>query len=64
MDSEKRKHPIPWRVLIERTTDGTSYCNGVVDANGQTVIETDAGYYPPDVETAEMLVKAVNSSKR
>lgn len=32
----------------------------IVDANGERVVETDAGYYPPKQDDAELIVRAVN----
>lgn len=47
--------PRPWRVEMK---DGE--CWGVVAANGNRVIETDSGYYPPGGIGAAMIVFAVN----
>lgn len=50
--------PRPWRV---HTGDGD--CWGILDANGNRVVETDSGYYPPNIATAEFIVKCVNAHK-
>lgn len=47
--------PRPWSVYIE---DGE--CWGIKDANGERVVETDTGVYPPNLRTALLIVKAVN----
>ncbi len=65
MDKFKR----PWRVLVESygdafpDTEPEDYCNGIVDADGDHVIQTDSGCYPPDLETAQLIVDAVNAWK-
>jgi hypothetical protein len=33
---------------------------GIVDCNGDKVVETDSGYYSPDADIAEYIVKCVN----
>lgn len=50
--------PRPWRVLIK---DGD--CWGIADATGNSVVLTDSGYYPPNLATAEFIVKCVNACK-
>ena len=54
-----KKHPTPWRLDLNKdypeTTDWP-----ILDANGYPVVQTDAGVYPPDNETAKQIVEAVN----
>jgi hypothetical protein len=52
---ESTVSPRPWRVL---QVDGE--CDGIVDVNGDAVIETDTGVYPPNLATAEFICKCVN----
>ena len=52
--------PRPWHV--ELSDDGED-CYGILGADGRRVIETDSGVYPPDIETAEFIVKCVNERK-
>lgn len=40
--------------------DGQPEVWNIVDANGNRVIETDSGFYPPKSEDAELIVDAVN----
>lgn len=55
----------PWRVVVETWGDPPEdYCDGIVDAEGERVVETDSGCYPPDLETAQLIVDAVNAWKR
>lgn len=49
--------PTPWQVVMD---DDDEECWGIVDANGEEVIVTDCGYYPPNRATAELIVAAVN----
>lgn len=34
---------------------------GIYDYKGMRIVETDSGYYPPNVEQAEYLVAATNA---
>ncbi len=50
--------PRPWTVRIEGEE-----CWGIYAADGTTVVVTDSGFYPPDVETAEFICNCVNERK-
>lgn len=54
------KHsPTPWRLeLDEAWPEFTDY--PIRDANGDPVVQTDSGCYPPDNATAALIVEAVN----
>ncbi len=60
MDKFKR----PWRVLVESWNGSEDYCDGIVNAEGDPVVETDSGFYAPDLETAQLIVDAVNAWER
>lgn len=67
-EDNRKRHggipPRPWRVEIERWGgDGDEECLGIYAADGVRVIVTDSGFYPPDIETAEFIVKCVNERK-
>lgn len=53
-------HPRPWTVWIEGSGKDRE-CFGIRDANDESVVITDAGHYPPDIKTAELIVSAVNA---
>lgn len=56
------KHPRPWKALPGDEIEGEGRrCDGIVDANGHSVVVTDSGFYPPDLETAQLIVDAVNA---
>ena len=48
--------PRPWRLGTDQ--------GEIVAANGEPVIITDCGYYPPGPWTAKFIVAAVNGYKR
>ena len=52
------KYNKPWKV--EYCGEDLTEVYQVVNCDGVTVIETDAGFYPPDAETAKYIVKCVN----
>lgn len=55
--------PLPWRVMDPEPDrkHGLGACDGICDANGRRVIETDSGYYAPCLPDAYLIVTAVNS---
>lgn len=57
--------PRPWRVEYGDGYDDHGNTIQVpyqiVDANGERVVETDTGVYPPTAEDAELIVRAVNA---
>lgn len=57
MDNKYNK---PWKVEYCGVGSKSVYDIRVRDCNGKIVVETDGGYYPPDAETAEYIVKCVN----
>lgn len=62
------KYSKPWKVIYEtdwRTgelvlEEGKNIVNKVVDCNEHTIFETDNGYYEPNAEIAEYIIKCVN----
>ena len=48
--------PIPW---FGEEQDGTALI--IRDKNGQRVVETDSGFYPPNLATSKFIVACVNS---
>lgn len=48
--------PTPWKVVM----DGEDVAR-ITDADGESVIETDLGAYPPYIEDAAHIVKCVNT---
>ena len=57
------KHPTPWKVNYWYDADGSKVYDDdepIVDANGKAVVVTDSGVYPPDRETVEEIVAAMN----
>lgn len=52
--------PRPWKVRVGTYSDGEEFCDGIEDANRDTVVQTDSGCYPPDLATARLIVKLVN----
>jgi hypothetical protein len=50
--------PRPWR--IEVYGEDITY---IVDANGDHVVVTDCGFYPPNLKTAEFICKCVNEAE-
>ena len=58
------QHPTPWKVAFWTDLDGEQKYDDdepIQDANGNTVIVTDSGVYPPDRETVEEIIRAVNA---
>lgn len=52
--------PRPWRVEnVAREND----CACILDANGDPVVITDDGFYPPNLATAHFICKCVNERK-
>lgn len=51
--------PTPWRLDLDKEWPEFTDCP-IRDANGNPVVQTDSGVYPPDNETAALIVKAVN----
>jgi hypothetical protein len=68
-ENSRRRHggipPRPWHVKIYVNSPTTVIedieCWGIYAADGTRVVETDSGYYPPDIETAEFICKCVNA---
>ena len=55
--------PTPWRLQIDEV--GPEFTDvPIVDANGEPVVITDSGCYPPDNATADLIVEAVNERDR
>ncbi len=55
--------PTPWRLQIDEV--GPEFTDvPIVDANGEPVVITDSGCYPPDNATAALIVEAVNERDR
>ena len=52
--------PRPWRTISGDDPEDPSRCNGIVDADGNSVVVTDSGFYPPNMKTAEWIVRLVN----
>jgi len=53
------KSPTPWTLDLDKV--GPEFTDWPIrDANGNPVVQTDSGCYPPDNETAAMIVEAVN----
>lgn len=48
--------PTPWSIEEQ---DGRVL--NIRDKNGQRVVETDCGFYPPNLETSKFIVACVNS---
>lgn len=48
--------PRPWSVYI---VDGM--CWGILAADGTEIVQTDCGYYPPNLKTAEFICECVNA---
>ena len=66
------KYNKPWKVDYEidfetekprLDEDGKKIIMGIIDCDDKNIIQTDCGYYPPDAETAEYIVKCVNERK-
>ena len=53
------KHPGPWRCEFDEIWPAVTD-QPILDANGEAVVVTDSGCYPPDPETARFIVDAVN----
>ena len=53
------KHPGPWRCEFDEDWPATTDWP-ILDANGEPVVVTDSGFYPPDPETARAIVDAMN----
>ena len=53
-----KEHPGPWKYDPDEDAEITDM--PILDANGDPVVQTDAGCYPPDPETARMIVDAMN----
>lgn len=61
------QHPTPWKVAFWTDLDGEQKYDDdepIQDANGNTVIKTDSGVYPPDRETVAEIIRAVNEHDR
>ncbi len=56
-----KQHPRPWKVIPD--PDDNERCWGIEDAEGNTIVETDCGFYSPTREVAEFIVKLVNDYK-
>ncbi len=57
------QHPTPWKVAFWTDLDGEQKYDDdepIQDANGNAVIKTDSGVYPPDRETVAEIICAVN----
>ena len=54
------KHPGPWRCEFDEDCPATTDWP-ILDANGEPVVVTDSGFYPPDPETARAIVDAMNN---
>lgn len=55
-------HPGPWRYEPDEVACFTD--EPILDANGEPVVITDSGVYPPGPETARFIVDAVNERDR
>lgn len=53
-------HPGPWRLDLDEIACFTD--RPILDANGEPVVITDSGVYPPGPETARFIVDAVNNA--
>ena len=53
------KHPGPWRCEFDEIWPAVTD-QPILDANGEAVVVTDSGCYPPDPETSRFIVDAVN----
>ena len=53
------KHPGPWRCEFDEIWPAVTD-QPILDANGEPVVVTDSGCYPPDPETARAIVDAMN----
>jgi len=53
-------HPTPWRLDFDEIWPAVTDWP-ILDANGEPVVITDSGCYPPDNETAREIVEAVNA---
>lgn len=57
-----KKHPTPWRLDFDDAYP--EFTNApIIDANGEPVVVTDSGVYPPDNETADEIVTAMNNQE-
>lgn len=53
--------PGPWRYLVDdATVDGM--IDGIVDGDGDDIVKTDCGIYPPRLEDAQLIVTLVNQA--
>lgn len=53
------KHPGPWRCEFDESWPAVTDWP-ILDANGEAVVVTDSGCYPPDPETSRFIVDAAN----
>ena len=58
--SWSEQHPGPWRYNGGEFPDSEN--NPILDANGDSVVITDNGVYPPEPETAKAIVRDANGS--
>lgn len=49
--------PGPWRFAI-RTSYPNGHVNGIWGANGEEIVVTDSGYYPPTIADAHLIAAA------
>lgn len=49
--------PAPWR-FTPRTDYPNGHIEGIWDANGDQVVVTDSGYYPPTIDDARLIAAA------
>jgi hypothetical protein len=54
--------PRPWYAVWEALdAQNQPLCTGIQGANGEDIVKTDGGYYPPGPEDAKLIVRAVNA---
>lgn len=53
--------PTPWTVEYDSTIDRVV---NIIDANGEIIVETDYGFYPPKLADARMTVAAPGMYER
>lgn len=54
---------LPWKVVYDDSKDGD--CQrvwGILNCDGKSVVETEAGYAPPNAAQARFIVECVNRS--
>ena len=52
----KNASPFEWRV--EPDPDYPDQCHGIFDLNGDIIVETDAGSYPPKIHDAKLIASS------